>query len=194
MLAVPQASSPTMPGKQGLSHGTKDSRTGKQRRFSLTTIFSWKKLKVSPVITSVTSSEEVALVKRLQRLDLQSQWSNLPDHLLESIFMLMKEGDKDDWGHVQVASLPKPTGGVQWLHMCTSSVTTSDGVCAAQYQEFQRKANSLKVSWCIHSYFWQAPLPLALLMYDHGKASAIPACMVHIDSTVLAAHCMAPPQ
>ena len=114
MLAVPQAPSPTMPGKQGLSHGTKDSRAAKQRRFSLTAIFSWKKLKVSPVITSVTSSEEVALVERLQRLDLQSQWSNLPDHLLESIFMLMKDGDKDDWAHVQVASSPKPTGCMQW--------------------------------------------------------------------------------
>ena len=78
MLAVPQAPSPTMPGKQGLSHGTKDSRAAKQRRFSLTTILSWKKLKVSPVITSVTSSEEVALVERLQRLDLQSHGAISP--------------------------------------------------------------------------------------------------------------------
>jgi hypothetical protein len=142
MLAVPQAPSPTTPRKQGLSHGTKDSRAAKQRRFSLTTIFSWKKLKVSPVITSVTSSEEVGLVERLQRLDLQSQWSNLPDHLLESIFMLMKDGDKDDWAHVQVASLPKPTGCMQW---CTCAFlahpsTSRQVSCCALRTSFSEKA------------------------------------------------------
>ena len=56
------------------------------------------------MITSVVS-DEVGLVEALQRLDLHSQWSSLPDHLLESIFMLMKDGDKDDWAHVQVPLL-----------------------------------------------------------------------------------------
>ena len=104
-LAVPQTSSSSLPGKQGLTHGSKDTPATKQRRLSLAGIFSWKKLKVSPVITSVTS-DEVGLVEALQRLDLHSQWSNLPDHLLESIFMLMKDGDKDDWAHVQVIPCP----------------------------------------------------------------------------------------
>ena len=103
-LAVPQTSSSSLPGKQGLTHGSKDTPATKQRRLSLAAIFSWKKLKVSPVITSVIS-DEVGLVEALQRLDLHSQWSNLPDHLLESIFMLMKDGDKDDWAHVQVTFL-----------------------------------------------------------------------------------------
>ena len=58
------------------------------------------------MITSVTS-DEVGLVEALQRLDLHSQWGNLPDHLLESIFMLMKDGDKDDWAHVQVILLSR---------------------------------------------------------------------------------------
>ena len=103
-LAVPQTSSSSLPGKQGLTHGNKDTTSTKQRRLSLAAIFSWKKLKVSPVITSVIS-DEVGLVQALQRLDLHSQWSSLPDHLLESIFMLMKDGDTNDWAHVQVTLL-----------------------------------------------------------------------------------------
>lgn len=106
MPAVPQTPSSSIPGKQGLSHGARDSPATKQRRLSLAAIFSWKKLKVSPVVTTVTS-DEVGIVKALQRLDLHSQWSNLPDHLLESILILMKDGDKDDWGHVQVVLLDK---------------------------------------------------------------------------------------
>ena len=106
MPAVPQTPSSSIPGKQGLSHGARDSPATKQRRLSLAAIFSWKKLKVSPVVTTVTS-DEVGIVKALQRLDLHSQWSNLPDHLLESILILMKDGDKDDWAHVQVAHLDK---------------------------------------------------------------------------------------
>ena len=103
MRAVPQTPSASLPGKQGLSHGAKDSRTTKLR-FSLVAILSWKKHKVSPVLTSVIS-EEAGLGEALQRLDLSSQWSSLPDHLLESIFTLMKDGEKDDWAHVQVALL-----------------------------------------------------------------------------------------
>ena len=103
MRAVPQTPSASLPGKQGLSHGAKDSRTARLR-FSLVAILSWKKHKVSPVLTSVIS-EEAGLVESLQRLDLSSQWSSLPDHLLESIFSLMKDGEKEDWTHVQVALL-----------------------------------------------------------------------------------------
>ena len=44
-------------------------------------------------------------MESLQRLDLSSQWSSLPDHLLESIFSLMKDGEKEDWTHVQVVLL-----------------------------------------------------------------------------------------
>ena len=72
-----------------------------QRRARLRlSVMSWKKQKISPLVG--TASTEEGLVEAVQRVDLDSQWANLPDHLLEAIFGLMKEGKKNDWKHMQV--------------------------------------------------------------------------------------------
>lgn len=130
MRAVPQTPSAQAPGKQGLSgaqHGPKAAK----RRFSLATIFSWKKHKVSPVLTSLVS-DEVGLVEALQRMDLHSHWTFLPDHLLESIFMLMKDGEKDDWAHVQVATCTPPACSVgPMVGQCSHNVRRNGSEAAA---------------------------------------------------------------
>ena len=67
---------------------------------------SWKKQKISPLLGSA-SADEGQMVEAVQREmgTLDSHWANLPEHLLEAIFGLMKEGKKNDWKHVQVRAI-----------------------------------------------------------------------------------------
>lgn len=52
------------------------------------------------------SSDEINWSALLKTVKLESQWINLPEHLLEAIFHLIKDGkDSSDWSIVQVTSL-----------------------------------------------------------------------------------------
>ncbi len=76
-----------------------------QRRNLFRCLISWKKHKISPLLGSAPCPA-VREVKQVEHLDEQttSLWTSLPEHLLEAMLSLIKEGkDKDDWAHVQVS-------------------------------------------------------------------------------------------
>lgn len=76
-----------------------------QRRNLLRCLISWKKHKISPLLGTLSGPDEGQVKQDIQLVEqLSSVWTNLPDHLLETIFSLIKDGNnKDDWEHVQVA-------------------------------------------------------------------------------------------
>lgn len=81
-----------------------------QRRNLLRCLISWKKHKISPLLGSAPCPAE-SQVKQVEHSIEQtaSLWTSLPEHLLEAILALIKEGqDKDDWAHVQVSPQKKP--------------------------------------------------------------------------------------
>lgn len=81
-----------------------------QRRNLLRCLISWKKHKISPLLGSAPCPAE-SQVKQVEHSIEQtaSLWTSLPEHLLEAILALIKEGqDKDDWAHVQVRPQKNP--------------------------------------------------------------------------------------
>lgn len=66
----------------------------------------WKKHKISPLLGAAPSPGESQVEEATHMIDrLPSLWTSLPEHLLEAILSLMKNGkDKDDWAHVQVST------------------------------------------------------------------------------------------
>ena len=65
----------------------------------------WKKHKISPLVGVAPSPGESQAEKVTHMIEQPpSLWTSLPEHLLEAILTLMKDGkDKDDWAHVQVS-------------------------------------------------------------------------------------------
>ncbi|BDA50150.1 Tubby-like F-box protein 9 [Coccomyxa sp. Obi] len=75
-----------------------------QRRNFFRFMLGWKKHKISPLLGAAPSPGESQVEEVTHMIEQQppSLWTSLPEHLLEAILRLMKDGkDKDDWAHVQ---------------------------------------------------------------------------------------------
>ncbi|CAL8465340.1 g4875 [Coccomyxa elongata] len=74
-----------------------------QRRNFLRFMMGWKKHKISPLLGAAPSPGESQVEEVTHMIEQPpSLWTSLPEHLLEAILILMKDGkDKDDWAHVQ---------------------------------------------------------------------------------------------
>jgi hypothetical protein len=76
------------------------------RRAFVRGLLGWKKHRISPLLGTALNSEEISWKELLQTLEIKSLWTGLPDHLLEAILSLVKDGkDDNDWSIVQVSSL-----------------------------------------------------------------------------------------